>query len=87
MRKQIFNGVKAGLTSNVPRNLRKILTLPSNHQYHQVMMDLDQMYLPYSVFNAIFGTVDDSFDQNFNFTNVKRSNFTGYDVSILLDKM
>jgi len=87
MRKQIFNGVKAGLTSNVPRNLRKILTLPSNHQYRQVMMDLDQLYLPYGVFNATFGTVDDALDQNFDFANVKGSNFTGYDVSILLDKM
>ena len=45
------------------------------------------MYLLYDVFNAIFGAVDDSLNQNFNFTNVKRSNFTGYDVSILLDKM
>ena len=75
MRKQIFNGVKAGLTSNVPRNLRKILTLPLNHQYRQVMMDLDQMYLLYSIFNAIFRTVDNALNQNFDFTNVKGSNF------------
>ena len=45
------------------------------------------MYLPYGVFNATFGTVDDALDQNFDFANVKGSNFTGYDVSILLDKM
>ena len=50
-------------------------------------MDLDQMYLPYGIFNAIFGSVDDPPDQNFDFANVKGSNFTGYDVSILLDKM
>jgi hypothetical protein len=87
MRKQIFNGVKAGLMSNVPRNLQKILTLPPKHQYHLVMMDLDQMYLPYGIFNPIFGTVDDPLDEDFDLVNVKKGNFTGYDVSILLDKM
>ena len=87
MRKQIFNGVKAELSSNVPRNLQKILTLPLKHQYYLVMMDLDQMYLPYGIFNPTFGTVNDPLDKDFNLVNVKKSNFTGYDVSILLDKM
>jgi hypothetical protein len=87
MRKQIFNGVKAGLSSNIPRNLRKILALPRNHQYRQVLIDHDQMYLPYGNFNAIFGTVDDPLDPNFNLADVKKKNFAGYEVSILLDKM
>jgi hypothetical protein len=51
------------------------------------MMDLDQMYLPYGIFNPTFGTVNDPLDKGFNLVNVKKSNFTGYDVSILLDKM
>jgi hypothetical protein len=87
MRKQIFNSVKAGLMSNVPTNIHKIYSLPPDHQYRQVLMDLDKMYLPYGLFNAIFGTVDDPLDPNFDLVDVKKKNFAGYEVSILLDKM
>ena len=51
------------------------------------MMNLDQMYLLYGIFNSIFGTVDDLLDEDFDLVNVKNGNFTGYDVSILLDKI
>jgi hypothetical protein len=87
MRKQIFNSVKAGLMSNVPKNIQKIFGLPPDHQYRHILMDLDKMYLPYGLLNAIFGTVDDPLDPDFDFVDVKKKNFSGYQVSILLDKM
>ena len=50
-------------------------------------MSLDKIYLLYDFFNIIFKTIDNLLNSNFDLINVKRNNFTEYEVSILFDKM
>ena len=82
MRKQVSNAVKSSgsITDCFPR-INEILSLSDNHQFKQVMLDMDRMYIIYGAHSMEFGTTRDPINPDFNIQAVCLNNFAGFKVS------